>query len=144
MMHDIAHYSKVFATWIKSPALQFTFTTLSGEIEISLDRSLHCLQSPPTWCSIHNVTDGTTFQVNDHHLKPYHEYLRLEVEELLLKDLVYQDWSLYLLGIHYYIIIVFLFLFVSFQLGNNGWCPLVFVRYYLSFTFLNLHHDSSY
>ena len=34
---------------------------------------------------IHNTTDGTTFQVNGHCLKPY------RVEEILLEDPVYQD-----------------------------------------------------
>ena len=40
---------------------------------------------------VHNVTDGTTFQVNGHHLKPYREYLSPEVEIILLEDSVYQN-----------------------------------------------------
>jgi len=38
---------------------------------------------------VHNATDGTTFQVNSHRLKPYHDYLSLEVEKILLEDPVY-------------------------------------------------------
>ena len=40
---------------------------------------------------VHNTTDGTTFQVNGHRLKPYREYMSPEVEEILLEDPVYQD-----------------------------------------------------
>ena len=86
---------------------------------------------------IHNIMDGATFQVNGHHLKPYCEYLSLEVEETLLKDSVYHDWSPYLLGVHCYIIFCVFFCF-SFQLGHNRWYPLVLIRYYLPFTFLSL------
>ena len=32
---------------------------------------------------VHNTTDGTTFQVNDHRLKPYRESLSPEVEKIL-------------------------------------------------------------
>ena len=41
--------------------------------------------------AVHNTTDGTTFQVNGHCLKPYREYLSPKVEEILLEDPVYQD-----------------------------------------------------
>ena len=64
---------------------------------------------------IHNAMDGTTFQVNGLHLKSCHEYLSPEVEEIILQDPVYQDSSLYLQEMHYCIIIVFVFLFVSFS-----------------------------
>ena len=40
---------------------------------------------------VHNTTNGITFQVNDHRLKPYHEYLSPEVEKILLEDPIYQD-----------------------------------------------------
>jgi len=40
---------------------------------------------------VHNATDGTTFQVNDHRFKPYREYLSPKVEEILLKDPFYQN-----------------------------------------------------
>ena len=46
---------------------------------------------PHSAVEVHNVKNGTTFQVNGHRLKPYCEYLSLEVEEILLKDPVYQD-----------------------------------------------------
>jgi len=38
---------------------------------------------------VHNMTDGTTFQVNGYRLKPYREYLSPEVEKILLKDPAY-------------------------------------------------------
>ena len=46
---------------------------------------------PHAAVEVHNTTDGTTFQVNGHRLKPYCEYLSPEVEEILLEDPVYQD-----------------------------------------------------
>ena len=41
---------------------------------------------PYSTVEVYNTTDGTTYQVNDHRLKSYHEYLSPEVEEILLED----------------------------------------------------------
>jgi len=46
---------------------------------------------PHSAVDVHNATEGTIFQVNGHRLKPYREYLSPEVEEILLKDPIYQD-----------------------------------------------------
>ena len=46
---------------------------------------------PHDTIEVHNITDGTSFQVNGHCLKPYHGYLSPEVEKIFLKDPIYQD-----------------------------------------------------
>ena len=81
----------------------------------------------PTWCSWGpQSTNDTTFQVNGHHLKPYREYLCLEVEEILLEDPVYRE-SLYMIGIHFYIIV-----FVFFFLTRQWWMTSIHLHQVLS------------
>ena len=46
---------------------------------------------PHNAVEVQNTTDGTTFLVNGHRLKPYHEYLSQDVEKILLEDHIYQN-----------------------------------------------------
>jgi len=56
-------------------------TSFSEKIEIPLDRShvVHKVHLHGV-VEVHNATHGAAFKVNGHHLKPYHEYLRPEME----------------------------------------------------------------
>ena len=58
---------------------------------------------------IENLKNGDMFKVNGQHLKSFLELEPPEVEEVLLDDPVYQDWSqLCLLGLHFFFSFLFL------------------------------------